>query len=48
MAMLLNARLTGRQDMLLAALDQWHYALGMNALDTCFAASSPALGIIPS
>lgn len=36
MAMLLNARLTGRQDMLLAALDQWHYALGMNALDTCF------------
>ena len=36
MAMILNALITGRQDMRDAALDQWHYALGMNALDTCF------------
>ena len=36
MAMILNARLTGRQDMRDAALLQWHYALGMNALDICF------------
>ena len=27
---------TGRQDMRDAALMQWHYALGMNALDLCF------------
>ncbi len=36
MAMILNERLTGRKDMLSGALLQWHYALGMNALDTCF------------
>ena len=36
MAMIINHRLTGRQDMLTGALLQWHYALGMNALDTCF------------
>ena len=36
MAMILNERLTGRQDMQASALLQWHYALGMNALDTCF------------
>ena len=35
-AMILNAELTGRGDMRSAALLQWHYALGMNALDTCF------------
>ena len=34
--MILNERLTGRKDMLSGALLQWHYALGMNALDTCF------------
>ena len=36
MAMILNSLLTGRQEMRDAALLQWHYALGMNALDTCF------------
>lgn len=36
MAMIMNALLTGRQDMKEAALLQWHYALGMNALDLCF------------
>ena len=36
MAMILNALITGREDMRDAALLQWHYALGMNALDTCF------------
>ena len=36
MALIMNERLTGRRDMLSAALLQWHYALGMNALDTCF------------
>lgn len=36
MAMILNERLTGRMDMRAGALLQWHYALGMNALDTCF------------
>ena len=36
MAMILHARLTGRREMLEAALLQWHYALGLNALDTCF------------
>jgi len=36
MAMIVNERLTGRQDMQTGALLQWHYALGMNALDTCF------------
>ena len=34
--MILNALITGRQDLRDAALDQWHYAFGMNALDTCF------------
>ena len=36
MAMLMNHRLTGRQDMRDAALLQWHYVLGMNAMNTCF------------
>jgi endoglucanase len=36
MAMILNERLTGDREMLEAALLQWHYALGMNAVDTCF------------
>ena len=36
MAMIIHERLTGREDMRDAALLQWHYALGMNALDTCF------------
>ncbi len=36
MAMVLNHRLTGREDMRDAALNQLHYALGLNALDTCF------------
>ena len=36
MAMILHARLTDRREMLEAALLQWHYALGLNALDTCF------------
>ena len=36
MAMILNSLLTGRQDMRDAALLQWHYALGLNALDLCF------------
>ena len=36
MAMLINCLLTGRTDMRNAALDQLHYALGLNALDTCF------------
>ena len=36
MAMIMNALLTGRQDMRDAALLQWNYALGMNALDLCF------------
>ena len=36
LALLLGAKLTGRKDMLDAALLQWHYALGLNALDTCF------------
>ena len=36
MAMILNERITGRREMLEAALLQWHYALGMNALDICF------------
>ena len=36
MAMILNALITGREDMRDAALLQWHYAMGMNALDTCF------------
>lgn len=35
-SMILNAELTGREDMRSAALLQWHYALGMNALDLCF------------
>ena len=35
MAMIVNSLLTGRQDMRAAALLQWDYALGMNALDTC-------------
>ena len=34
--MIMNTTLTGRQDMQDAALLQWHYALGMNALDLCF------------
>ncbi|MBR0219241.1 MAG: glycoside hydrolase family 9 protein [Clostridia bacterium] len=36
MTMILNALITGREDMRNAALLQWHYALGMNALDLCF------------
>ena len=36
MAMIMNTLLTGRQDMLEAAALQWHYALGLNALDLCF------------
>ena len=36
MAMIMNALLTGRQEMRNAALKQWDYALGMNALDICF------------
>ncbi len=36
MAMMMNHLLTGRTDMLDAALDQWYYVLGMNALDLCF------------
>ena len=36
MALIVHERLTGREDMRNAALLQWHYALGMNALDTCF------------
>ena len=36
MAMIMNTLLTGRQDMRSAALLQWHYALGLNALDLCF------------
>ena len=36
MAMIMNALITGRQEMRNAALKQWNYALGMNALDTCF------------
>ena len=36
MAMLVNHLLTGRADMLEAALLQWDYALGLNALDICF------------
>ena len=36
MAMILNFLLTGREDMRNAALRQWDYALGMNALDICF------------
>ena len=35
-AMILHAELAGQADMRAAALLQWHYALGMNALDTCF------------
>ena len=36
LSMILNAVLTGREDMRDAARLQWHYALGMNALDVCF------------
>ena len=36
MAMILASKLTGREDMRDAALKQWNYALGMNALDLCF------------
>ena len=36
MTMIISALLTGRQDMRDAALLQWHYALGLNALDLCF------------
>ncbi len=36
LAMIVSERLTGRKEMLEAALNQWHYALGMNALDLCF------------
>ena len=36
MAMIVNHLLTGREDMLQAALDQLHYALGMNPMDTCY------------
>lgn len=36
MAMIVNHLLTGRTDMRDAALLQWDYALGLNALDICF------------
>ncbi len=36
MAMIIGERLTGRTDFRDAALRQWHYALGLNALDLCF------------
>ncbi len=36
MAMIMNSLLTGREDMRDGALLQWHYALGLNALDLCF------------
>ena len=36
MAMILNYLLTGREEMRDAALSQMDYALGLNALDTCF------------
>ena len=36
MAMIMNSLLTGSRDMRDAALLQWHYALGLNALDICF------------
>ena len=36
MAMIMNALLTGQEKMRNAALKQWDYALGMNALDICF------------
>ena len=36
MTMILNTLLTGREDMREAAALQWHYALGLNALDICF------------
>ncbi len=36
MAMIVHFLLTGREDMRRSALLQWHYALGLNALDTCF------------
>ena len=36
MAMIMAALITGRRDMRDAALLQWHYAMGMNALDLCF------------
>ena len=36
MAMILHSLLTGREDMRDAALLQWNYILGMNALDVCY------------
>ena len=36
MAMILDYCLTGREEMRNAAMLQWNYALGMNALDLCF------------
>ena len=36
MSMIACERLTRREDMRLGALKQFHYALGMNALDICF------------
>ena len=36
LAMIMNVLLTGRQEIRDAALKQWDYALGMNALDICF------------
>ena len=36
MEMIVSTLLTGREDMRDAALLQWHYALGLNALDLCF------------
>ena len=36
MSMILHWRLTGEEEMRDGALRQWHYALGMNALDVCF------------
>ena len=35
-SMILNFLITGREDMRNAAMLQWNYALGMNALDLCF------------
>ncbi|MBR0266667.1 MAG: glycoside hydrolase family 9 protein [Clostridia bacterium] len=35
-AMIINWLLTGNEKMRDGALQQWHYALGMNALDLCF------------
>ena len=36
MALILHSLLTGREDMRDAAILQWHYILGMNAMDVCY------------